>query len=248
MLFQKIIKKARRRLSKRLKTTAQFSKEFDLFNSLNSENRFTCLWEDTQPCLNDNTTETFFDSHYIYHPAWAVRVVKEINPEKHIDISSTLAFSTQLSAFIPVEFYDYRPAKVNLPNFASGWADLNNLPFKSSTVASISCMHTIEHIGLGRYGDKIDPDGDLKAFAELIRVVRPGGNLLIVVPLGKPRIKFNAHRIYSYEMIVGVFSNQFNCKDFSFVDDLGRFVFNANPQKVKLSNFGCGCFWFQKKG
>jgi hypothetical protein len=59
-------------------------------------------------------------------------------------------------------------------------------------------MHVIEHIGLGRYGEALDPDGDLKAIRELVRVLAAGGNLLVVVPVGRPRIQFNAHRIYDY--------------------------------------------------
>ncbi len=46
-----------------------------------------------------------------------------------------------------------------------------------------SCMHTIEHIGLGRYGDPLDAVGDQTALSELQRVVAPGGSLLIVVPV-----------------------------------------------------------------
>lgn len=151
-----------------------------------------------------------------------------------------------LSAFVPVEFYDYRPAKLNLSNLESKQADLNALPFDTDSIASISCMHTIEHIGLSRYGDEIDPDGDLKAIAELQRVVKRGGSLLLVTPLGQPAIKFNAHRIYSFEMIHGLFNN-FELKNFSFVDDLNHYVEDADPPSVKHSSFGCGCFWYVKK-
>ncbi|NDC42314.1 MAG: DUF268 domain-containing protein, partial [Chitinophagia bacterium] len=56
------------------------------------------------------------------------------------------------------------------------------LPFESDSIPSLSCMHTIEHVGLGRYGDQLDPQGDLKAIAELKRVVQPGGDLLFVTP------------------------------------------------------------------
>ena len=51
------------------------------------------------------------------------------------------------------------------------------------------------------YLSPIDPEGDLKAVKELSRVVTKGGSLLFVVPVGKPRIQFNAHRIYSYKKI-----------------------------------------------
>jgi hypothetical protein len=66
-------------------------------------------------------------------------------------------------------------------------------------------MHVVEHVGLGSYGDSLDPNGDLKAMSELKRVLSINGNLLFVVPVGKPRVMFNAHRIYSYEQIIECF-------------------------------------------
>lgn len=246
MLIEKAIRKISRSLSKKKITSEDFRKDFDLFNSMDNQKKLVNRWEDIQPCLNDKTSVTPFDAHYIYHPAWAARIIKKINPEKHIDISSTVHFCTMLSAFVPVEFYDYRPAKLNLSNLKSKQADLNDLPFDTESVTSISCMHTIEHIGLGRYGDKIDPDGDMKAIAELQRVVKRGGSLLLVTPLGQPTLKFNAHRIYSFEMIDNLF-NDFKLKNFSFVDDLNNYVEDADPSLVRRSSFGCGCFWYVKK-
>ena len=60
--------------------------------------------EDLFPCLNDDKNFIPFDSHYIYHTAWATRIIKIINPEEHIDISSTLHFCKILSAFIKTKF------------------------------------------------------------------------------------------------------------------------------------------------
>jgi hypothetical protein len=91
----------------------------------------------------------------------------KIKPAEHIDISSILSFSTIVSAFVPVKFYDYRPAVLEISNYHSGFADLKQLPFPDNSVESLSCMHTIEHIGLGRYGDELDVNGDIKAIEEL---------------------------------------------------------------------------------
>lgn len=199
--------------------------------------------------LFDKTTTTPFDPHYTYHPAWAARIVAATNPEMHIDIASSLTFSTMVSAFVPVEFYDYRPAKLNLDNLESKHGDLLSLPFKDKSVASLSCMHTIEHVGLGRYGDPIDPDGDLKAIAELKRVLKEGGNLLFVVPVGKPRIEYNAHRIYGYEQIMEYFEG-LTLKEFALIPDDFRkhgLIRNADPKMVSEQSYACGCFWFTKE-
>jgi len=119
------------------------------------------------------------------------------------------------------------------------------LSFPDNSINSLSCMHTVEHIGLGRYGDPIDPNGDIKAGAELKRVLQEEGYLLFVTPVGQPKIEFNAHRIYSYEMILDMF-NELELKEFSLVTDSGDFIENANPDIVKEQKYGCGCFLFKK--
>lgn len=211
--------------------------------------RFDLDKSDFYPCLNDATSVTGFDRHYVYHPAWATRIIKSYNPDKHIDISSTLHFCSTLSAFIPVEFYDYRPANLSLSNLKSFEGDLLDLPFPDRSIASISCMHTIEHVGLGRYGDPLDYDGDLKAIAELKRVLAHSGNLLFVVPLGnKSKIMFNAHRIYTKESVLSLFAD-LTLKEFVLIPEDekdGGLIINPSDDLLSKQIYGCGCFWFQK--
>jgi len=220
------------------------------FKTLDKNKRFSIKDEDFYKCLDDNTRLTPFDTHYEYHQAWAARCVRKINPKKHIDISSRITFNVIVSAFVPVDFYDYRPAKIqNLSGLKCKEADLTNLHFKSGSVESLSCMHTVEHIGLGRYGDEIDPEGDLKAIEELKRVVAPGGNLLFVVPIGIPRIQYNAHRIYSYDMIMSYFDD-FELINYSLIPDNAKntgIINNAGKDLTDNQKYGCGCFWFKKR-
>jgi hypothetical protein len=214
-----------------------------------NSNRFNVPWKDRLPCLTDNTPFTGFDAHYVYHLAWAARKVSQIKPEIHYDISSSLHFCSIVSAFIPVKFYDYRPANLYLSNLSSNHADIKSLPLGDNSIQSLSCMHTVEHIGLGRYGDPIDPEGDIKGIAELKRVLAPGGNLLFVVPIGKEAIvAFNAHRIYNYSQIISYFNN-FELIEFSLICDdpsLDDFIENAEPKLSEQCSYGCGCFWFKK--
>ena len=219
------------------------------YKRIDKEKRFTTSIKNLNPQIKDKTIKTGFDRHYVYHTSWAARKVKEINPSKHIDISSSLYFCGIVSAFIPVDFYDYRPAELHLSNLSSKSGDLHSLPFDSNSIESISCMHTIEHVGLGRYGDPIDPDGDIKAINELKRVVNVGGNIIFVTPVGQPKIEFNAHRIYSYEQIISLFSG-FELKEFSLIPELekdGGIIINADKDLVEREEYGCGCFWFVKK-
>lgn len=226
----------------------KFKKDFKLYYNLDSSKRFELNWSEIYPWLDDKTAQTYFDGHYIYHPAWAARLVKQIAPEVHVDISSTLHFCSILSAYQNTEFYDYRPAPLQLDRLKTNKADLTNLHFESNSLISLSCMHTIEHIGLGRYGDPIDPDGDLKAIAELKRVTAPGGNLIIVVPVGIKKLAFNAHRIYSFDQICEAFK-PLQLKEFALVPDnymeVGMIV-NATRENANQQEWGCGCFWFTK--
>ncbi|MCX2495838.1 DUF268 domain-containing protein [Pedobacter sp. PF22-3] len=246
-----MIKKLRKLFSKDNPQIAKFKTEFKqlLIEEKRSAKRFSLDEENIYPCLSDSTAQTGFDRHYIYHPAWATRIIINNKPVKHIDISSTLHFCSTLSAILPVEFYDYRPAKLKLSNLKSLHGDLMNLPFESNSINSLSCMHTVEHVGLGRYGDPLDYDGDIKAIKELMRVLAVGGSLLFVVPLGsKDVICFNAHRIYSKNQVLSLFS-ELTLKEFTLIPEDeadGGLVVNPSDELLNRQFYGCGCFWFSK--
>jgi SAM-dependent methyltransferase len=227
----------------------RFRASFDAFLAASgSPPRLPAAWDEASFQAGDDTAETAFDEHYIYHPAWAARILARTRPPLHVDISSTLTFCSIVSAFVPVRFYDYRPAPLALSNLTSEKADLLALPFADRSVASLSCMHTVEHVGLGRYGDPLDPDGDLKAMAELTRVLAPGGDLLFVVPTGRPRVVFNAHRIYAFEQVRSAFS-ALALQEFSLIPDDARtrgIVVDASPEEADRQAYGCGCYWFRR--
>lgn len=222
-------------------------KDFQEFRKLSKVNEKP-KFKDRKLIFTEKSNNHSFDAHYIYHPAWAIRILKKLNPKKHIDISSVLSFSTQLSAFIPTEYYDYRIANIKLKNLKTKFADLTNLPFDDESLESISCMHTVEHIGLGRYGDAINPDGDKIAMKELQRVIRKGGYLLFVVPVGRPRICFNAHRVYSYKQIVKEFDKCLLKEFVVLLDDYEKGLQKNVPERIlNKQNYACGCFLFKKK-
>ena len=233
-----------------LKKWLRFLSDFKRFKKLSTRGhqRFHLLWKDIYPCLGDRTKQTNFDRHYVYHLGWAARIIARTNPDFHVDISSSLYFSSMISAFVPVQYYDYRPADLQLTQFSSEYADLLSLPFGNEQIQSLSCMHAVEHVGLGRYGDSLDPDGDLKAFRELQRILAERGSLLLVVPVGKPRIMFNAHRIYAYRQILSYFS-ELDLEEFALIPDdpkEGGVIHHAVEALADAQQYGCGCFWFRK--
>ncbi|HAR62505.1 MAG: hypothetical protein DKM50_02640 [Candidatus Margulisiibacteriota bacterium] len=212
------------------------------------DKRFPVSWNQRMVILVDRTDSTGFDHHYIYHLAWAARKLSNIMPRLHIDISSSIYFMSLISAFIPVHFYDYRPAKIKLSELDAKAGDVTKLPFPDKSVESLSCMHVVEHVGLGRYGDPLDPQGDLKSISELKRVLDVNGTLLFVVPVGIPRIQYNAHRIYSYDQIINYFEGM-DLIEFSLITDNPEdgLIEHADPELANRQQYGCGCFYFTKK-
>lgn len=103
-----------------------------------------------------------------------------------------------------------------------------------------------EHIGLGRYGDPLDPEGTKKAARELARVLAPRGNLYFSVPVGKPRVCFNAHRIHSPEQILDYFYD-LELVQFSGIGDDRTFRQDMAPSDLAEASCACGLFHFTKK-
>lgn len=222
----------------------QFARDFRAFRAQGSGlDRLPLKWDERLPCLGDQAGTIPFEPHYLYHPAWALRVLARTRPARHVDVSSTLPFVAMASAIVPVDYYEYRPPHLELDNVRVFHGDLLALPMDDASVGSLSCMHTIEHVGLGRYGDPIDPLGDLKAAAELKRVLAPGGSLLVVVPVGRPRVRFNANRIYGYDDVLALFEG-LRLEEYLLVADDARLSYGASPQQTDVQEEGCGCFWF----
>ena len=117
---------------------------------------------------------------------------------------------------------------------------------------SISCLHALEHFGLGRYGDCIDSNGYLKGFENIVKMLKNGGVFYFSVPIGDQRIEFNAHRIFSIKEIFRLAEkNDLKSVNFSYVDDNGNlhkdYVLKSEDLKNNLNcSFGCGIWEFEK--
>jgi SAM-dependent methyltransferase len=201
---------------------------------------------DTYPCLFDKTSGTGIDSHYFYQHVWAMEKIIACKPALHVDIGSNVDFVGLLSTITKVQFVDIRPMQVNnLPNLESKYGSILELPYEDNSLESGSCQHVAEHIGLGRYGDPLDPLGTRKAAAELARCLKPGGSLYFSLPVGKPKLQFNAHRVHSPRQILEYFKD-LKLREFSGSTDDKQFLRNTELSPFEQMRYACGMFLFTK--
>jgi SAM-dependent methyltransferase len=228
--------------------TQTFAEQFSQFKEQSCQDgRFEPKQADWLPFLNDATPETGFDPHYVLHTSWAARVLAKTKPTVHVSFGDSLYFVGIASAFTSMTFCDIRESRLPFRDIEEDRADLTSLPPSwTGTLQSISCMHVLEHIGLGRYGDALDASGDRKAAAELARVLAPGGQLLMVVPMeDPPRVCFNAHRLYSYSQVMDLFPD-LTLLEFTLITNEGQFFENADPCLLEGRKYSCGCFRYTK--
>lgn len=199
------------------------------------------------PILFEKTTNSVFDPHYTCQAYWAGSQItkNKSHQQPHIDISSNVSFVAQLCAMTEVIQVEYRPPKLSLPSLIKVSGDILCLPFADNSLLSVSCLHVVEHIGLGRYGDKINVNGCWDALSELERVMAPGGNLYLSVPVGKPGVYFNGCYVFNAMDIIEKMADMF-LTDFAWVDDQGRFFETGYPENTSKLTCGLGLFSFKK--
>jgi hypothetical protein len=215
----------------------------------------TAKISDWYPCVLDKTSTTTFDPQYFYQAVWGLKKIMASSPEKHVDVGSEISFVGMLSAVTNVTFVDIRPIRAQLERFSCLEGSIVSLPYDSGSVESLSCMHVIEHIGLGRYGDPLDPDGSTKACHELARVISPGGMLYITVPIygdkkAVVKVNFNGLRNFSAKEVISYFPD-LELVSFSMVHGNGEFAQDVEPENatVTLSGFtdyALGMFEFRR--
>jgi hypothetical protein len=164
-----------------------------------------------------------------------------------LDIGSSISgFVAHILAFMPVTLIDIRPLQAKIKGLHHIQDDATHLKgLAGNSVDSISCLHAVEHFGLGRYGDPIDPEGSFKAMRAMARVLAPGGRLYLSLPIGRERVEFNSQRVVSPRTVMDTM-HDLKLVSFSAVDDAGDFRADQDWSRYADSRYACGMFEFTK--
>ncbi len=192
--------------------------------------------------------------HYFHQDLHVARRVFETAPARHLDVGSRVdGFVAHVATFRAIDVVDIRPLATSARNINFLVADLQD-PQATARIGladSVSCLHAVEHFGLGRYGDPLDADGHVKGIRNIAALVAPGGRLYMSVPMGPQRVEFNAHRVFAARTIPDLLASSFVLEHFSFVDDAGELHENAafTARDVEASfgcRYGCGIYEFRR--
>ncbi len=189
--------------------------------------------------------------HYFHQDLLVASFIHTNNPERHVDVGSRVdGFVAHVAAFRPIEILDIRPlAHTGHNNIRFLQADLMSDKEDFPAADSVSCLHAIEHFGLGRYNDPINPEGYKRGFKNLLKMVQPNGYLYISFPIGKRNeVHFNAHRVFHpLDIFKWTEDSSIELKRFDYVDDKGVLHQSVDlfRQPIDVS-WGCGIYTFQK--
>lgn len=228
-------------LSARVRGLVSYFADWRRYQRLSPNPRFPVRAQDAYPCVHDKTSTTPVGAVYFYQDAWCAGKVFATRPAHHYDIGSKAEMVGIISQFVPTTMIDIRPLTLSLPGLSFLKGDVLHLPFADRSIASLSSICVLEHIGLGRYGDALDPFGSEKTVRELARVLAPSGNLFITVPVdAENRVYFNAHRAFTRATVLELFA------ELDLVEE--RYIYGDRLEAayVPENGFGTGLYHFRR--
>ncbi|MDA7723357.1 DUF268 domain-containing protein [Pseudomonadales bacterium] len=166
------------------------------------------------PCLHDRYEEGGVTSdEYFWQDLLVARWIFSAKPKRHVDVGSRVdGFVAHVASFREIEVFDVRPNSSQIPGVVFKQADLMSRGSVPNEVGgycdSLSCLHALEHFGLGRYGDPIDPLGHERGLANMVALLQPGGTFYLSTPIGKERVEFNANYIFNPRRIIQLAENE----------------------------------------
>jgi SAM-dependent methyltransferase len=237
-----------------VKGTPSFLKDYQEFRRQAKQSGMIFPFAKFYPCMEDRYQKSGIVSGHYFHQDLLVANKIFINkPDKHVDIGSRVdGFVAHVASFRHIEVFDIRELAVEIQNIEFRCLDIMDKYFALRDYCdSVSCLHALEHFGLGRYGDKVDYNGHLSGWENMYKMLKKGGKFYFSVPIGKQRIEFNAHRVFSLEYLINMIDGRYNIDSFSYVDDNGDLIKDIVPDEASLRNnlgcyYGCGIFELTK--
>jgi hypothetical protein len=208
------------------------------------------------PCLHDRYQQGgSADNEYFIQDFWVAREIFLASPKKHVDIGSRVdGFVAHVASYREIEVFDVRPLRSDLPGIVFKQANLMSLDpdfLSGGYCDSLSCLHAIEHFGLGRYGDPIDPLGYQKGIANMASLLSPGGIFYLSTPIGSERVEFNANWVFDPNTIISAASRSALFLSDFYVISGGRIEKQeASAENLNLlrgESYNLGLFIFRKR-
>lgn len=226
----------------------RFKHEYSLLKSQLKGNKDFQIISPSFPCLLDLKSSEL--GHYFYQDLLVAQKIFKNNPSKHVDIGSRIdGFVASVASYRTIEVLDIRKSEINIENVIFKQCNVMEELNKDllEYCDSLSCLHALEHFGLGRYGDPIDANGHIKGLENLYKILKPNGYLYLSLPIGKQKIEFNAHRIFSIEYLHTLFSNKFKLVTLDIITDKNEVLANCNHNfDSTCYDYACGIFTLKK--
>ena len=118
---------------------------------------------------------------------------------------------------------DIKPYILDNPSFKYFICDITKTIFPNEYFDVITAISTLEHIGLGAYGDPIYHKGDFLAVKEISRILKPEGYLFVTIPYSY-EYTVTWQRIYDWKSISKLFNNSFIIIKAEFFAPTARFL------------------------
>lgn len=207
------------------------------------------------PCLEEKDGESgIIAEHYFLQDLFVAQKIFQINPSRHVDIGSRIdGFVAHVASFREIEVFDVRGQNLDIANIRFTRADLTAEDFSFVDYCdSLSCLHAMEHFGLGRYGDRLNYRGHLVGWDNMFRMLKQGGKFYFSVPIGEQRIEFNAHRVFSVAYLLRLMEGRYDIDSFSYINNENRLITHAVLDERSVGNnfgchYGCGIFELTKR-
>jgi hypothetical protein len=200
-------------------------------------------------------------NEYFWQDLLVAQKIFRAQPRRHIDIGSRIdGFVAHIASFRSIEVFDIRQLSMEIPGVIFKQADL----MSPNSVAnfcndgrgycdSLSCLHAIEHFGLGRYGDPVNPLGYRQGIENLSKFLELGGSLYLSTPVGQERVEFNANWVFNPRTIVDVANSVgLNLYELTVLDQQGGHETLSTPTRLNLDelskeHYRLGIFHFIKE-